>query len=192
MRELEELDFLELVLAENAARVFSGGAGFGTEAGGPGGHENGEVIFRNRFLAIKIVQLDFGSGREPEVAVFNLEEIGCEFGQLARTRERGGVDQKRGKNFRVTVLPRMDIEKEIGQRAFEPGAPAFINGKTRAGNLTGRSQIQDPCAFTHFPMGLRLETKFRGRAPAADFPVVLGASADRYRGVRKVRNGEKQ
>src|SRR5467141_5198205 len=120
MRELEELDFLELVLAENAACVLSGGAGFRAEAGGPGGHVNRQLFLGNRFIAIKIVQLDFGRGREPEVGVFDFEEIGGKFGQLAGTHERGGVDQKGGKNFRVAVLMRMNVEKEIGKRALEP------------------------------------------------------------------------
>src|SRR5713226_5416577 len=154
MRELEELDFLELVLAENAARVFSGGAGFGAEAGGPGGHVNRKLFLGNRFIAVKIVQLDFGRGREPEVGVFYFEEIGGEFGQLARTHERGGVDQKGGENFYVAVLACMNVEKEIGKSALESGAPALVNGETRAGDLCGRWQIQNARAFTHFPVGL--------------------------------------
>src|SRR5882762_1456336 len=169
MRELEELDFLELVLAENAARVFSGGAGFRAEAGGPGRHVNRQVFLGNRFVAIKIVQLDFRSGREPEVAVFDFEKIGREFGQLARTHERGGVDQEGGKDFRVAVLARMNVEKEIGESALEPSAPAFVDGETRAGDLCGRRQIQNARAFSDLPMWLRLEIKSWGSAPAADF-----------------------
>src|SRR5882724_8422331 len=192
MRELEELDFLELVLAENAARVFSGGAGFGAEAGGPGGHENRQLFLRNRFIAIKIVQLDFGSGREPEVAVFYFEEVGGEFGQLARSHERGGVDQKRGKNLRVAVLTRVNVEKKIGESALKPGAPSFINGETRAGDLCGGRQIQNVRAFAYFPMGLRLEIKFWGSTPAADFHIVRGACANGHRRVRKIGNREKQ
>src|SRR5262249_55645415 len=41
-RELKQLDLLELVLAQDAARVASGGAGFGAEAGGPGAELQGE------------------------------------------------------------------------------------------------------------------------------------------------------
>src|SRR6266436_5645204 len=141
MREREELDFLELVLAENAARVFTGGAGFRAEAGGPGSHENRQLFPGNRFIAIKIVQLDFGSGREPEVGVFYFEEIGGEFGQLARTHERGGVDQKRGKNFRVAVLTRVNVEEEIGEGALKPGTPSFVHGKPRAGNFRSSFEI---------------------------------------------------
>ena len=45
MRELEKLNLLELMLAENAAGVFSGGAGFGAEASSPGGNMDGEFFF---------------------------------------------------------------------------------------------------------------------------------------------------
>ena len=41
MRELEQLYFLELVLAQDAARIFSRGTGFGAETRGPGGDPNG-------------------------------------------------------------------------------------------------------------------------------------------------------
>jgi len=84
VREFEELDFLELVLAEDCRGVFSGGAGFGAEAGCPGGDTDGGVFFRNGFVPVEIVELDFGSRGEPEVGVFELEKVSGEFRQLAR------------------------------------------------------------------------------------------------------------
>src|SRR5882724_8083925 len=192
MRELKELDFLELVLAENTARIFSGGAGFRAEASGPGGHVNWQLFLRNRFIAIEIVQLDFGSGREPEVAVFYLEEIGREFGQLARTHERGGVRQKWWKNLRVAVFACVNIQEEVREGAFQPGTPAFVNGEARTGDFCGGGQIQNVRAFAGFPMGLGLEIKFRGSAPTADFDIVRSACAGGHRGVRNVGNGEEQ
>jgi len=42
------------------------------------------VFFGNGFVAVKIVELHFGSWREQEVGVFELEKISGEFGQLAR------------------------------------------------------------------------------------------------------------
>ena len=39
MGKFEKLNFLELMLAENAARVFPGGACFGAETSGPGGEQ---------------------------------------------------------------------------------------------------------------------------------------------------------
>ncbi len=59
MSELEELDFLELMLPENAARIFSGGACFGAEAGGPGGDADREFFFGDSFVAVEVVELDF-------------------------------------------------------------------------------------------------------------------------------------
>src|SRR5438874_6583764 len=88
MGELEELDFLKLMLAENAAGVLAGGSRFGTEAGSPGGDVNGQSLFRNGFVAIQVVQFDFGCGGEPKVCAFQAEKIGGKFGQLAGTGER--------------------------------------------------------------------------------------------------------
>src|SRR5882762_7228594 len=87
MRELEKLDLLKLMLAEYAAGVFSGGAGFGAEAGGPGGDADGELFFGNGFVAVQIMEFDFGSGRKPEVGVLDFEEVGSELRQLAGAGE---------------------------------------------------------------------------------------------------------
>ncbi len=87
MREFEELDLLELMLAQDTARVFSGGAGFGAEASRPGGDEDGKFFFGNGFVAVEIVKLDFGSWREPEVGVLKFEKISGELRQLAGASE---------------------------------------------------------------------------------------------------------
>ncbi len=87
VREFEELDFLELVLAEDAAGVFSGCAGFGAEAGCPGGDVDGKFFFGNSFVAVEIMQLDFGGRSEPEVCIFDLKKVSGKFRQLARAGE---------------------------------------------------------------------------------------------------------
>src|SRR5437879_9726942 len=99
MCELEELNFLKLMLAKNAARIFSGGAGFGTEASRPGGDMDGEFLLGDRFVAVQIVKFDFGSGREPEVSVFQFEKISGKFRQLARAGERRRVHQEGRQDF---------------------------------------------------------------------------------------------
>src|SRR4029077_12555413 len=85
--ELEEFDLLKLMLAEDAARIFSCGAGFGAEASSPGGDVNRKFFFGHGFIAVQIVELDFGRGREPEVGVLNLEKVSRKFRQLARAGE---------------------------------------------------------------------------------------------------------
>src|SRR5260370_36464277 len=132
MREFEELDLLELMLAEDTARVFSGGAGFGAEASRPGGDEDGKFFFGNGFVAVEIVKLDFGSWREPEVGVLKFEKISGKLRQLARPRERSSIHKKRRQDFRVVVLAGVHGEEKICKGALEAGHPAFRNRKTWA------------------------------------------------------------
>ena len=55
MRELKEFYLLELVLAKNAAGVFSRSTGFGAKASSPGGDANRQLVFWDRLIAIEIV-----------------------------------------------------------------------------------------------------------------------------------------
>src|SRR5713226_9265587 len=192
MGELEKLDLLELMLAEDAAGVFSSGTSFGAEAGGPGGDKNGEFFFGNGFVAVQIVELDFGSGREPEVGVLDFEKVGGEFRELASAGEGGGVHQEGRQDFRVAVLAGVDVEKKIREGAFKAGAPAFVDRETRAGDFRGGGKIEDACPFTDFPMRFGSEIKFWGSAPAADFFVIRSAGAHGNGGVRKVGNSKQQ
>src|SRR5260370_38323491 len=143
MRELEKLNFLELMVPENAARIFSRGASFGAEAGGPGGEADREFFFGDGLVAIEIVELDFGSGRQPKVSAFQLEKIGGEFWQLARARERRAVDDEGWQNFRVTVFAGMDVEEELGEGPFEGAPPPFRTTKARPVNLGDGFRDQD-------------------------------------------------
>src|SRR5690242_7049296 len=115
MRELEKLNFLELVLAEDAAGVSPRGAGFGTEARGPGGDEDREDVFGKGFVAVEVVEFDFRGRREPEIGVLDAKEVRGEFRQLAGAEQRRTVDQERRQNFGVSVLPCVHVEKEVGQ-----------------------------------------------------------------------------
>jgi len=122
---------------------------------------NRKLFLGNRFIAVKIVQLDFGSGREPEVGVLYFKEIGGEFGQLAAPMSdavltgmveespssRAHAYERRGKNW---------------QERARAGAPAFVNGETRAGDLCGGRQIQDACAFATSQWGFGGKSNFGG------------------------------
>src|SRR5713226_2286255 len=151
MRKFEELDFLKLMLAKDPARIFSRGARLGAEAGSPGRDVDGEFFLRKGFVAIKIVQLDFGCRRKPEVGVLNFEEIRGKFRQLPRAHQRRGVDKKWRKNFRVAVLTGVHVEEKICKRAFEPRSPASVNCKSRAGDFRGGLEIQDSRALADLP-----------------------------------------
>src|SRR5207302_11356289 len=132
--ELEELDFLKLMLTKDATGIFPGSSGFRAETGGPGGDVAGKLFLGNGFVAMEIVQFDLGRGREPEVRAFQAEQVGGKLGQLAGAGERGAIHKKRRKNFRVAVLAGVHVEEEIRQSAFETRSPAFVDSKTRAGD----------------------------------------------------------
>src|ERR1700716_3197311 len=101
MGELKQLDLLKLVLAKNSSRVFPRRAGFGPEAGGPGGNVNGQLFFRKRFVAMQIVKFDFGSRRKPEISVLDSEKVGGKFRKLPGAHEGSGVHQKWRQNLGV-------------------------------------------------------------------------------------------
>ena len=71
-RELDQLDLLELVLADDAARVLACGSGFGAEAGGVGGEADGQAGFVEDFVAVEVGDRDFGGGDQPVVVVLEL------------------------------------------------------------------------------------------------------------------------
>src|SRR6266403_3292314 len=165
MRELEKFNFLELVLPQNAARVLASRSRFGAETGGPSGHLNWQFVFWNGLVAIEVVKFHFAGGREPEIGVLNLEEIGRKFWQLAGGEQGGAVDQERRKNFRVAVLAGVHIEKEICQRTFQSRSPAFVHGKACPGDFRGRGEIENPGALANFPVRLCGEIKLWWRSP---------------------------
>ena len=71
-RELDQLDFLKLVLADDAARVLARGTGFGTEAGSVCGEGDGQAGFVENLVAVEIGDGDLGGRDEPVVVVFEL------------------------------------------------------------------------------------------------------------------------
>src|SRR5437588_7872395 len=192
MRELEEFDLLKLMLAENTAGVFSSGAGFGAEAGGPGGDVNGEFFFGNGFVPIQIVELDFGSGREPEVGALDFEKISGELRQLACAGQGCGVHQEGRQDFRVVVLAGVHIEKKIRERALQARTPALVNSESRAGDFRGNCEVEYSWRFANVPVCLGLKIELRRNSPTADFDVVSRAGTHRHGGVREVRDGEEQ
>ncbi len=188
-REFEHFNFLELVLALQAARVFSGRAGFGAKAGRPRAELDGELIGVERFVAIEASELDLGCRRQPKVRAFEVKHVGCKFGQLAHAGESRGVYDERRENFGVAVCG-VRVEKERGKGAFETRAEAAIDREPRAAHFRGALEIEDPGALGDFPMRARLEIKFWRSAPAAHFDVRRGGVSDGDGTVRAVGHGQ--
>src|SRR5215469_17396833 len=115
MRELEQLNFLKLMLAEDAAGVFAGGSRFGAETSGPSGDVDGQLVFRNGLVAVEIVEFDLGRGSKPEVGAFQSKKIGGKFGQLGGAGERSAIHHERRKDLGVTVFAGMYVQEEVSQ-----------------------------------------------------------------------------
>ena len=133
------------MLADDAARVLAGGAGFGAEARRVGRERDGQARFVENLVAIEIGDGNLGGGDEPVVVVFVFaarggfrvgigaaEQVLGKLGQLAGAEERLGIDHERRQHFGVAVLLRVHVEHEADERALEARARAHVDGKTRA------------------------------------------------------------
>ena len=142
-RELDQLDFLELVLANDAARVFARRASLGAEAGRVGRERDGQARFVENLVAVEIGDGNFGGWDQPVVVVLELaardgvgvgigaaEEVLGKLGQLAGAEERLGIDHERRQHFFVAVLLRVQVEHEADQRTFQPRPCAHVDGET--------------------------------------------------------------
>jgi hypothetical protein len=65
MSELDQLDLLELVLADDAANVFPVGARFAAKTGGISGQTHGQAGGFERFIPIEIRYRHFSRGNQP-------------------------------------------------------------------------------------------------------------------------------
>ena len=185
--ELEHLDFLKLMLAEDAASVLAGGASFGAKAGGPGAGFDGQKSGIEGFVAIEAGELNLGGGGEPKVGAFEMKHFRGKFGQLANAGKRRRVHQERRKIFGVAVAS-VDVEKEICQGALEPRSQRAVKGKSRTGNFGGARQVENAGALAQFPVGARSEIELRWRSPAPHFHVGCGVAARGNGGMGKVGN----
>ena len=190
--EFEHLDFLELMLALQASGVAAGRSRFGAETRGPRAHFDRQQSLVDGFVAMQAGQFHLGRRREPQVRAFQVEHVSREFRQLADSGEGSGVNQKRRQNFGVAVLPGVQIEKEIGEGAFQPRAESDIHRETRTRDFYRRLEIQNARAFAQFVMRLRREIKLRRRAPAAYFDIIRRGFSHRHARVRNIRNHQQK
>ena len=100
------------------------------------------------------------------VAALALEEIRGKFGQLAGTEQRGAIHQHRGLHFEVPVLPDVYIQHEAGQRPFQAGTQAPVDGKARARDLRCPLKVENSQPLAQLPMRPGRKIKFGLLPPA--------------------------
>ncbi len=114
------------------------------------------------------------------------------FGSWPTPVSDGGVDDEGRQNFGVAVFARVHIEKEIGERAFEPRSESFVNRETRSRYFHRGLKIQNSCALAEFPVRPRREIEFRRLARTPHLHVVRCAFAHGDARVRNIRNGQQK
>src|SRR5579875_1846635 len=82
----------------------------------------------------------------------------------------------------------VEVQHEIGERAFKPGSEIIIDGESRPADLGRPVEIKNAEGKTQFPMRLGLKIKLARLSPASDFPVLSGRCAHRHGFMRQVRN----
>ena len=177
-RELDQLDLLKLVLADDAARVLARRAGLGAEAGRVGRERDGQPRFVENLVAIEIGDGNLGGGDEPVVVVFELaargglgigigaaEEVLGKLGQLAGAEERLGVDHERRQHFFVAVLLRVQVEHEADERPLQPRPRAHVDRKPRPAQLGRAFEVENAERFADLPVRFGLEIEFRAARP---------------------------
>ena len=97
--DLHHFHFVELVLADHAARVAPGAAGFGAKARAVRGEFEGQAGFGQDFALHVVGQRHFGGGDEVHrlglaflPAFLGGEQVGLELGQLAGAAQRPVID----------------------------------------------------------------------------------------------------
>ena len=133
-----------------------------------------------------------GGDQEQVPLARNLEQVGLELRQVARALQRRPIDHERRLHLQVPVLPRVQIEHELDQRARQPRARAQQHREPRARHAGRPLEIENPQRGPDVPVRLRHEVERRRIAVPADLQVVRGAPADGHAGVRKVGQRHEQ
>src|SRR5262249_10518131 len=125
---------------------------------------------------------NFRSRNQVVVAVAQLEQIVFEFGKLACPEKALRVGHEWRNDFLISVLFCMDIEHEVDQSPFQPGALAGEGRESGTGYFGRPFEIHDSQGGTQVPVGLWGEFEARGFADPADLDVLVFGEANRNLG----------
>ena len=173
MGEVDHLHLVELVLANQALGVLAVRAGFGPEAGRMGAEPDRQLRFVDDLACVDVGQGNLGRGDQEIIRVVELEQVFLEFGQLARAGHGLAVDDERRDDLGVAMQGCLRVEHQLGQGAFQTGAPAIADGKAGACQLGGALEVQAAQLRAQFPMFPGREIEFRFFPPVAQDRVVL-------------------
>ena len=215
-RDRDQLDLVELVLAQHAAGVAPRRPGLGPEAGRQRGEAQGQFLLAEDRLADEVGQRHLGGGDEPEFlgtsarrillglvalcragpdglrGVQPLEDgelVVLELRQLRRAEHGRIAHQDRRRHLQIPVLLRVQVEHELAQRPLQPGELALQHHEARAGQLGRRLEIHQPGSLAELEMLPALGEPLARRGVAAvDWTLPCSSAPVRHVGLRQVRD----
>src|SRR4029453_6637609 len=112
-------------------------ASFAPEARRVGYKLPGKIGNAQNFIAMKVCELNFRSRRKKDLVLLQTVHVRFKLRKLRRSDHAIASHQKRRADFGVTMLPRMQIDHKIDQRAFQFRARASETNKTAATQFCG-------------------------------------------------------
>ena len=136
--------------------------GLAAEAGRVGRVADRQLAAVEDLAAVQVGQRHLRRRDQVEIPLpRDLEEILLELRQVAGAAQRFGVDEERRLDFDVAVLPRVQLQHEVDQRAREPGARADQHREPGAGHLRRTLEVEDAEGGSDLPVRPRREVERR-------------------------------
>ena len=192
MRDLHQLDLVELVLADHAARVLAVGTGLAAETRRVADELERQLLAREDLAAHEIRHRIFGGRNQVQIASLELEQIVLELGEAGNAVGALGGHHVRHVDLGVAVLLRVHVEHELRERAMQARDAFLQHRKTRAGQFRRSVEIELAEAGAQIDVVLHRKIKRARRADAPHFDVVIRRFAGRHARVRQVGDDGKK
>ena len=185
--KLHHFDLVELVLADDAARVAARRARLFAEARGERGVPARQRVGVEHLARMQVRERDLG-GRDEEHVARHVVGVVFELGQLTGAHHGLALhDHRRPPFFEAAGSVR--VEEVVDERALEACTCATEHGEAAAGNLVAALEIENVEVGAKIPVGLGLEALGREvarGAPATALGVLGLVLADGRRGAGDV------
>ena len=191
MGDLDELDLVELVHADDALVVTTGAACFAAETGGVGSHFDGKLVLGEDGFPVEVGDGDLGGGSEEELAVVGAIHVIFELRQLGGAEHALAFDEERDVDLFVAVFVALGIEEKLDEGALELGAGTAIDGKAATGDPGTVLEGDEAVSIRQLDVVLWV-SDLGFAAPGADLGVGLFVGTDRTGVVWQVGNAEKK
>ena len=141
MGDLDQLDFVELVLANQATHILTVGAGLCPETRRECRIAQGKIVFFEDLLTVQIGQGHLGGGNQEESLGLDPEQVLLEFWQLPGAFEGRTVDHQRREHFGIAVLVGVQVGHEVDQRPLEASAQPLVDREPGTGQFSAALKI---------------------------------------------------